>query len=410
VTAPAKGSAAVKIFAAFALAYFLSYALRAVNAAIAPSLVADLGLSNTQLGGLTSAYFFSFALLQLPLGFWLDKFGPRLTQTALLVFAAVGCILFAVSNDFVSLWLARAAIGIGVCACLMAALKGFRLWFAPEQHARLTSWMFTAGTLGVISSTVPAQWAAQAFGWRSVFFFVAALVVLSIGLLLWALPKHQVVTPTAQDQTASVSTFAKDPYFWRLGMLGTVQLGSFIALQTLWAGPWLTTVLGFTPAQTAQRLFAINVCVMCGYFLMGFLAPRLQLAGKNFVGTVSVVNLPLILILAAIATWHDSRAWWLWMAYMFIVGVNNLALTHVSLNYPASIAGRVSSAYNFLIFVGAFLVQWGTGAVIDWFANSYGLPNQEAYRAALWCLVALQAVSWLCFVLWRAQPRRVTPS
>src|SRR5688500_8642263 len=84
----------------FACGYLLSYLLRAVNAVVAPDLVADLSLTPAELGLLTSAYLLAFALFQLPLGILFDRYGPRRVQTALLILAAAGCALFALAPGF----------------------------------------------------------------------------------------------------------------------------------------------------------------------------------------------------------------------------------------------------------------------------------------------------------------------
>ncbi len=396
-------SRGIAIFAAFAAAYFLSYALRAINAAIAPNLVADLGLKNAQLGALTSAYFFSFALLQLPLGFWLDRYGPRIVEMLLLVVAVVGALVFAFADNVTMLWVGRALIGVGVSACLMAALKGFRLWFPDHLQARLAAWMMTMGTMGVVSTTMPAQWAAQSYGWRPLFVCTAVLLAFAavgIALVLPSAPKAvaSANTAAAVDQPG-VSLFLRDPYFWRIALLGVIPLGAFIGMQTLWVGPWLNKVSGFTPEQTAQRLLVINAFLMAGFLVLGYVAPRLNLAGPKFARYASMANLPLILVLAALSLTGGPSTWWLWVVYAFAAGFNNLGLTHVSLTYPVSLSGRVLSAFNFLTFAGAFAYQWGIGVVIDAFQAS-GMDTAQAFRSTLWCVVATQVVCWLAVVFW----------
>lgn len=123
---PLRGATAARVFLCFASGYLLSYALRAINAVIAPSLTGELGLSNADLGLLSSAYLVSFGCMQLPLGIWLDRYGARRTEAALLLVAALGAAVFASSSSLAGLWIGRALIGIGVSACLMAAFKGYR--------------------------------------------------------------------------------------------------------------------------------------------------------------------------------------------------------------------------------------------------------------------------------------------
>ncbi|HPU51990.1 MAG TPA: MFS transporter, partial [Burkholderiaceae bacterium] len=122
------GRPALTVFGWFSCAYFLSYALRSVNAVIAPDLVAQFGLSHAQLGALSAAYFLAFAMMQLPLGVCLDRFGSRRTDASLLLVSALGCVVFALAANPAALWIGRALIGAGVCGALMSALKGYRFW------------------------------------------------------------------------------------------------------------------------------------------------------------------------------------------------------------------------------------------------------------------------------------------
>ncbi|MEO8119386.1 MAG: MFS transporter, partial [Rhodoferax sp.] len=144
-----------RLVPAYAAGYFLSYGLRSVNAVIAPELMQELSITAAGLGLLTSAYFFAFGLFQLPLGLLLDRFGPRRVEAALLLVAAGGCALFAVGTTLETLALARALIGLGVSACLMASFKAFSQWFPAERLPSLTATIMVAGGLGALTASVP---------------------------------------------------------------------------------------------------------------------------------------------------------------------------------------------------------------------------------------------------------------
>ena len=281
------GPRAARVFICFALGYLLSYALRAINAVIAPSLLAELGLSNSDLGLLSSAYFVSFGCMQLPLGVWLDKYGARRTESCLLLVAAAGAVVFATSTSLAGLWSGRALIGIGVSACLMGAFKAYRQWFALERQSQLASWMLVAGTAGALTATLPVTMALPLVGWRGIFWIVAALLLMvsaAIFLLLADVEKSFSCPAPSASGAAPGGGYASifgNAYFWRMGVLGLVNHGIFFALQTLWAGPWMTTVLGKSPAQTGEILFAFNFVLMLSYLALGWSAPRLLARGWN---------------------------------------------------------------------------------------------------------------------------------
>mgnify|MGYP005721060597 FL=1 len=157
------------IFLPFACGYFLSYLYRSTNAVLAPYLSNDLNLNAEQLGLITSAYFLTFGLFQLPLGVLLDKFGARRVQSILFLVAATGAILFSFGNNVWSLVIARGLIGLGVSGALMGAFKAFAVWFPKERLPLLIGLFMSAGGLGAIVASTPLEMAMQITDWRGVY-------------------------------------------------------------------------------------------------------------------------------------------------------------------------------------------------------------------------------------------------
>ena len=170
---------AISIFLVFAFAYFLSTLVRAITATLAPTLVAEFSLNARDLGLLAGGYFLGFAATQLPLGNWLDRFGPKKVVLWFLTIAVVGSVAFSQASSFAGLLAARVLIGVGVSACLMAPLTGYRRWFDPVNMMRSNSWMLMVGSLGMVASTLPVQWLISFTGWRSIFLGLAVLVALA---------------------------------------------------------------------------------------------------------------------------------------------------------------------------------------------------------------------------------------
>ena len=135
----------------------MSYVYRMVNAVLAPTLAAEFGLSAGGLGLLSSMYFLSFAVCQLPVGVAMDRFGPRRVNAALLLVAAAGGAWFAHADSASSAMAARALIGVGVSACLMASLTAFVLWYPPDRLSTMNAIAFSAGALGAMTTTVPLE-------------------------------------------------------------------------------------------------------------------------------------------------------------------------------------------------------------------------------------------------------------
>ena len=361
---------AVSVFLAFALTYFLSALIRAVTATLSPVLSAELSLQASDLGLLAGGYFFGFALTQLPLGSWLDRFGPRQVLLAFLGVAVAGCAAFAMATSFSGLLAARVLTGMGVSACLMAPLTGYRRWLQPATQLRANSWMLMTGSMGMVASTLPVQWLMPMLGWRGLFWSLAALVLLSMLVLAALVPRwrKEPSSVVAAPEASGYGAIWRHPYFRQMAPIGFINYGGMVAVQTLWAGPWMVQVAGYTPQRAAVGLFGINLCMLLSFWLWGMVNPHLSRRGIPAERLIAW-GLPLsFVVLAAIVVLGPRAGWPLWAA--FCVGSTFVSLSQpaVALALPAAAAGRALSAYNLVIFAGVFLVQWAIGGLVDAFA------------------------------------------
>lgn len=409
--------AAVLVFLAFALAYFLSALVRAVTATLSPILSAELALQASDLGLLAGGYFLGFALTQLPLGNWLDRHGPRRVILGFLGVAVLGCVAFALATGFSGLLAARVLTGMGVSACLMAPLTGYRRWLTPATQMRTNSWMLMTGSLGMVAATLPVQWLLPLTGWRGLFWALAALFVLAMGGIALAVPPwRKTVAPPIAAGPRDAGTPAgyglvwRHPYFRQMVPIGFFNYGGMVAVQTLWAGPWMVKVAGYSPQQSAAGLFGINLSMLCAFWLWGVINPGLARRGLRAERLIAW-GLPLSLCVLLSIVWLGAGAGWpLWA--LFCVSSTFVALSQpaVALALPAEAAGRALSAYNLVIFAGVFTVQWGVGLVIDALAV-FGWSEPDRYRGAVGAFLGCCLLAYLAFLrlLLRARTRGTPP-
>ena len=270
---------AIVVFLAFALAYFFSALLRAITATLAPTLTAEFALNARDLGLLAGGYFFGFAATQLPLGAWLDRHGPKRVIISFLLLAVAGCMAFSVATSFSGLLAARVLCGVGVSACLMAPLTGFRRWLTPTAQLRANSWMLMTGSFGMLASTLPVQWLMPVTGWRPLFWGLAVAVGLSMAAIAWKVPAWHAAPAEPGDKPGSYAEVWSHPYFRRVAPIGFFHYGGLIAIQTLWAGPWLVRVTGYGPLEAATGLFVINIAMLCTFLGWGMVTPWLARKG-----------------------------------------------------------------------------------------------------------------------------------
>jgi len=397
---------ALLTFFSFAFAYFFSALLRAVTATLAPAFSAELALSAGDLGLLAGAYFLGFALLQLPLGSALDRFGPKRVLLVFLVVAVLACGAFALARSFGALILARGLIGVGVSACLMAPLTSYRHRFSAAAQMRANSWMLMTGSLGMLASTLPVQWLLPLIGWRGLFWVVAVLLLAAIALIALVVPRDASAAVEPQRGGAGYAAIFRHPSFVRLLPLGFFNYGGMVAVQSLWAGPWLTDVTGQTPQRAAQGLFAINLAMLCAFLAWGAVMPRLVRRGWTAQRLIAL-GLPLSLVLLVIAVALGPRAgaalWAAWCVSSTFIALSQPAVAQA---FAAAQAGRALSAYNLVIFLGVFCVQWGIGLAIDVLVGA-GWARAAAYRAAF-ALFSLGCIASYTWFVWRRDSSRPT--
>jgi predicted MFS family arabinose efflux permease len=375
---------AVWVFLAFALAYFLSALVRAVTATLSPVLSTELALTASDLGLLAGGYFFGFALTQLPLGSWLDRHGPRRVILAFLGLAVLGCAAFAMATSFAGLLAARVLTGMGVSACLMAPLTGYRRWLQPATQMRANSWMLMTGSLGMVASTLPVQWLMPVLGWRGLFWLLTGLVLVSMVGLAALVPAWRKATDAASLAQAPVGyrNIWRHPYFRQMLPIGFFNYGGMVAVQTLWAGPWMVKVAGYTPQQSALGLFGINLCMLAAFWLWGVVNPHLARRGLRAERLIAW-GLPSSLLVLGAIVWLGANAGWpLWAAFCVSSTFVSLSQPAVALALPAQAAGRALSAYNLVIFAGVFTVQWVIGLLIDAFGR-LGWSTLDSFRGAI---------------------------
>ena len=410
---------AIKVFACLATAYLFSYGLRSINAAIAPELVADFSLSNADLGSLSSAYFLSFALMQIPLGVWLDRYGTRRTTSYLVLVAAAGCLLFSLATTPWVLWLARAMIGAGFASCLMGALRAFRFWFAADRQQQLVAWMLTAGTLGALLASAPSRELLPLLGWQGLFQLAAGMLVVSSAAIWWFLPRNERVQarvttseasvpgsgpPVVEQGLAGYLLVYRDRYFWRFVVLGVVLQSSFVAFQSLWIGPWFTQVMGQSAQTSGQIIFAFNLVLLFAFLALGGIARQVNQRGVSMLKICQVVTIIIVLLHGWLSvTTSVVFAIGIWFAYAIASTPYTLVQAHVGMSFPPALTGRAYTAFNLLIFTGMFLVQWLFGVLVDWCMTIRGTED-GAFRLAMqvWVGAEIGALLWLS--LFRATP------
>ena len=390
------------IFLPFACGYFLSYLYRSTNAVLAPYLSNDLNLNAEQLGLITSAYFLTFGLFQLPLGVLLDKFGARKVQSILFLIAAIGAILFSLGNGVWSLVTARGLIGLGVSGALMAAFKAFAVWFPKERLPLLIGLFMSAGGMGAIVASTPLEMALQITDWRDVYLFIG-IVTIFVGILIFfVVPEKQ--ENNYNEKPLPVLKVLKHIYtsyaFWRIGPLSGIAGGTGLAILGLWAGPWLSDIGKFNKNEIANILFISTIMMTIGTTSLGIITDYLRKFNISPVAVMGGALFVFIIPLTIITFGIIPKAIWPWVILSITSLAATLAYAGLSQHFPTSYAARASTAINLICFLMAFIAQYAIGFIMQLVEpgkqSEYSI---KAYQAGFGLFLGLLIICYIIFII-----------
>lgn len=389
------------VFLPFALGHYLSSLLRNVNAVLAPNLVGALALTPGQLGLLTSAFFFSSALVQLPVGIALDRYGPRRVQLVLLTVGTLGALLFAYGQNFAQLLCARTLIGCGLGGCFMSAVKAISTWVTPKRLPSVQGYVIAVGGLGAASSTMPVRRMLEMTDWRGLFIVLAVLVA-CCGLLIWMLSPSSPASRAKAPTVKSVLDVYRDAAFRRTTSLVVVSHMVFFGIQGLWIGRWLSDVAGFPEAAVAYLLYMGMASVIFGAIAVGMIS---EWAGKRGIALLDVAAIGVALFVAVqvgiVLNWKPSFQL-LSVLFTLVGTITGIEFAIVAQSIPKELTGRAATCLNLVIFVGAFVVQAGFGQVVGlWTPRPGNRYPVAAYQVAFGLLVLLQLPGLIKYFLRR---------
>ena len=402
------------VLALSSLLFVCSLFYRASNAVVAHDLQRDLGLSSEALGGVSAAFFYAFAAMQIPLALFLDRVGARRTMTALSLVGAAGAIVFATASGPAGATVGRVLLGIGMAGNLMGSLKLAGHWFSPREFATVSGVLLGFGTLGSILAASPLVLLVAATGWRAAFLLIAAGTV-AIVALFWSLVRESpgvvarrasVAAPLSIREAARTLLGSRD--YWLISLGAFCRYGTFAAIQALWVGPWLVDVVGLAPLPAANLIFLLNVALVVGAPLGGWLSDRVLSSRKNLaligLGGTAVTE-------AALALTGRSASGWSVALVLVALGLTSsfgqVVYAHVKDVMPARMAGMAMTGVNFFVMLGAAAFLHVMGWILDRSALPDGGRSAAGYRVAFLFAAASVTVSFLGYLLTRdARPGR----
>jgi len=394
------------IFGILGAAYILVFFHRLAPAIVALDMMRDLKTSGALMGVLASAYFYPYAVMQIPAGLLADSWGPRKSVTFFFIFAAFGSVALGFANTAGTAIAARIFVGLGVSMVFVPTLKILTNWFEPEKFVRMNGLLMSLGGLGAYTAATPLALLSDAVGWRGGMIFVGAttlVVAAAVWLLVRDTPQESgfqpLNYPAKPNQPAvrigilqGVVMVIKMPWFWPLALCSFLGAGVSLSIVGLWGGPFLMHVYGMTRTQAGAVLSMFAAGLIIGSPVMSWLSDRVLHSRKKVIVLNQFFALCVFFPLAFFTGNFSGVMLYVWCFFYSFVLSSMAVLGYSSAKdlFPQQISGTATGLLNIFPFAGAALGQPLIGWYLDSFGSANGRYSVDAYSAVFKiCLVVI---------------------
>jgi sugar phosphate permease len=406
------------VFGLLAFGYLLVYFHRLCPAVVALDMQADLQSSGSLLGFMAAAYFYPYALMQLPSGLLSDSWGPRKTISVFFTLAGLASLLLGFAGSMGLVILARVLVGLGVAMLFVPTMKVITNWFRKEEFARMTGILLAVGGLGAYTASRPLAWLSDMIGWRGSFMAIG-IVTLLAALAIWLLvrntpqemglpainppaPEHAAGTGAAVGLVRGMQMVLATGAFWVLAVWFFFTASIFFSFGGLWGGPYLMQVYGFSKAEAGNILGMLALAMIVGSPFLGWLSDAVLRSRKKVIVLASIVTLALTVPLAFFTEALNRPLLYL---LCFLMGMFNSAIVVVAFAaakelFPVEIAGTAVGLVNLFPFLGGAVAPPVLGAVLERHAQTAAGYSAAAYSQAFliyffFALIALAAAGFI---------------
>ena len=400
------------IWVSLMMIYIIGCIHRVAIAVIAKDLMATFKTSGAILGGLSSVYFYVYAIMQIPSGVFSDTIGPRMTVTIGAIVMGIGTLIFALAPSLIICFAGRFLIGLGVSVVMVNAMRVCVEWYKPNEMGLVNGLITTVGALGAMLAATPLAVLSESMGWRM------SLVLIGIAsfLLAWncwlivrnkpadcasnpstvEIPIKETMSSTLQSIRDGIRVVFKNPYTWPPFFGFFSFYSTLMAFSGLWGIPFLTQVYGFSNKEAANYVMIISFGLLVGCPLIGYVSDRVLVRRK---APYVACAFAYAIVWGIICFFSIQKPPITYLYIMsFFMGFFSSGFTlslvsskEVNMNFLAGIAmGTVNTGG----FLGAAALQIILGKVLDFFWKGVVIDSVRIYPSE-----AYQVAFLICFLV-----------
>lgn len=359
------------------------------------------------LGNLSAFYFYSYLMMQIPVGIMLDKYSPRLLTTLAIFICSIGTFIFSHTHDLWLGCLSRALIGLGAAFAAVSSFKLATMWFNPKRFALVSGLFMTAAMMGAVGGQMPLSMLVQKVGWRMALELIG-LIGIVFGILYFVVVRDK-KNHIHHDAVASLSEsgFARimsSKQAWLLSLYSGLAYAPFSVFGGLWGVPFLQTAYKLSPVDAALAVSCIFIGFALGAPILGWFS---DFMGRRkpilFVGTL----ISLVCLLIVIYFPNPSLA--LLMIILFVFGfcISGFVTSFAMIReiFPLVLSATAIGIMNTFNSLCEALFEPLIGGVLDWtwagtIVNGAHQFSAYSYRVSLILLpvTLILALLCLCFI------------
>ena len=400
VTEPAERrlNQAIGIWIVGVLVYLLAVFHRSSLAVAGLAATDRFDINAAQLATFTMLQLLVYALMQIPVGLLVDRFGPRnvlLVGAVLLTLAQTG---FAFADSYIPALVARVFVGMGDAMTFICVLRLVNSWFGPRRIPLVTQLTGVIGQAGAIIAAIPMTFALGNLGWTKAYLFAASLgIVLIIALLVVVHDapgsrslRGPSLTPAEIRRSLAMSWEHPGTRlgFW---MHFSTQF-SATTLGLLWGYPFFVRGEGTSKEVAGLLLTIMVVAVISAGPVLGWrITVRPWHRSTIVLGIVSAI----VVVWTVVLSWPGNAPLWLLVLLVVVTGVGGPAsMIGFDLGRTSNPPNRLASATGIINqggFYASLVLVIAIGLILDW--RTPGASTEYSPNAFRWAM-SFQYVLW----------------
>lgn len=255
------------------LFYALQYVIRVIPNILAPTIMDLYSISTATFGQMTGIYYIGYALAHIPIGYALDKYGPKIIAPIGLLCTLVGLLPLLFTKIWLWATLGRFLTGAGSAAAILSIFTIIRLGFPEERFGRMLGFTATIGLMGAIYGGRPLHWVMESYSWQTVIYSIILMGV-CLCILLWTCTPKSSLRQNDKITLSGIKSIFQNKVILYICVVGGLMVGPMEGFADVWGVEFLTRV------QNVNRDLAIyfTSLVFLGF---GFGAPLLSLFAEK---------------------------------------------------------------------------------------------------------------------------------